>query len=238
MKAKHLPGPYAFVDSRVDPGGVKYDKLIFNITDLPSTVPGLEVNLGITSEVRLYSDWPVDVKFGDGPDAAQYSMVTEVHFLGRVEKLHLKKLLTIDFGRVVIFIGQPALGLSWQRENYLNKQPVTLGSVALAWPLATTLLSLNPQFVLPNTTFAREAIYLVEIAGRRSAGTVSEVRYTELETGFGQNVFNHRMITPADTFSFVPPQPIRIAADGEFRVEGSNEPGGTTIDYEMSLLRI
>jgi hypothetical protein len=235
---KRLPGPYSFVDTRIDPGGVKYDKLIFKITDLPSIVPGLEVNLGITSEVRLYSDWPVAVKFGDGPNAAQYSMVTEVHFLGRVEKLYLRKLSVVDFGRVIVFIGQPALGLGWQRENYLNKQPVTIGSSAKAWPSATTLLSLPPVFVFPNATFAREGIYLVEIAGRRSAGTVSEVRYVELETGFGQNVFNHRFITPADTFSFVPPQPIRCVCDGAFRVEGSNEPGGTTIDFEMALLRI
>lgn len=213
-----FPNPFGLVDTRQDPGGPGYKKLIIRIQALTLTAPGDQLNLGIAGEVKVFSDWPIFVRLGQTPHESP--RLTEVSFLGRVEHLFLRKTSTADVGRVVVYIGMPYLGVHWQREDPLKKSFWTLAPAAVVWPNGATTVD-SAALNLSNDI---EANYLISLhAFRASGGTIETLQFVENETGLSIPMLNERF-EPADRINFRPPHPYRIPASGVFRFTGSNEP--------------
>jgi len=212
------PNPFGLVDTRQDPGGPGYKKLIIRIQTLSLVAPGTQLNLGIAGEVKVFADWPIFVRLGQTP--LESPRLTEVSFLGRVENLFLRKTSTADVGRVVIFIGMPYLGVNWQREDPLKKSFWTLAPAAVVWNNGVTTI----DSAALNLSSDVEANYLISLHASRSlGGTIETLAFVENETGLSIPMLNERFEPPSDKVNFRPPHPYRIPASGVFRFTGSNE---------------
>jgi hypothetical protein len=220
-----FPNPFGLVDTRQDPGGPGYKKLIIRIQTLSSVAPGTQLNLGIAGEVKVFADAPLFLRLGQTP--LESPMLTELTFLGRVENLFLRRNVSIpEVGRVVVYVGMPYLGVNWQREDPLKKGVWMLAQGSVVWNAGLITFDYSAMVL----SSANEANYLISVdALREGGGTIETLEFVENETGLSFVMLHERIEPPNDKMNFRPPHPYRIPASGFFRFTGSNEAVNTNV---------
>lgn len=240
--------PVGYID-QASAGWVRNDKLILRVMDI--TAAGTEVNLGECGEIALYSDIPLDVALNRSE--RYYGDRTDFRYKGRIDKLYLRtspQKFGVWPGRVVIYVGRPALGVDFQRETWRDKIGISAGlDVALlgTWltPLASitalTFLQIPDGSIRHGVTFTRfrECAYIRSFRFVRSTGTITRLEYVESETGAGHVLFDAvDDWGGSDELSHTYDTPPRITGPGTFILYGSAEAADTTIDGGIILSTI
>jgi len=224
-----------YVASDFGPANVKNTKTVLRLLDLTVTAPGTRINLGLTGEIQLFSDMPVDVTFGDS--AISFLAVNQVGFLGRINFISVRRRVVSAAGRLVIYSGVPFLGANWTRENPQLKVALPGGLDGEAWALGTTTFNTINAVAMPSG-IASEAHYLISLNAVRSAGTLERVQFIESESGLGLRLFDFSPKIVNNRIEYVAPVPIKLPCAGNFRFIGSNEAAGTTLDHHTLLVGI
>jgi len=228
-----------------DLGAVYYDKLVLNVRDLATAAPGTRINCHGSAEVLIYSDSPVAVQYGSSGRISRYK--TFFRLTGRLDYIDVQRLVGVGVavGRLVVYLGDPALGVSFQRES--PEHVVRSGRLinfATDWAIAGTDCDSDMLTIPGNGTWAGscEAFYLWSLyidrrtVGGALEGTIDRIHAVSLAPA---TLFEHWNLPGANPVHYVlPGAPARLADDSLFVVAGSASAVATqvTLRLELSLI--
>jgi hypothetical protein len=214
-------------------GYVQYDKIVRRLMDI--TAAGVEITLGDSSEIAVYSDIPVDIAFDRS--GRYFADRTDFRLRGVINRVYVRtpplKVGTWP-GRLVIYIGRPYLGTEFKRETWKDKIGMEAAVMLLAWPaiavganLITFTASGQNGAACPTLRWA-EAGYLRSVYFERTVGTISRLDYVDAETGAARILYEDYG-NGTNIVDMQYPTPIRLTGPGSLRAWGSAEAADTTV---------
>jgi len=234
MTAFRLP---KMLTSRPGPTSLLARKTVVPMVDLPTSWPGLAINLGGAGEIKVYADVPIDLQVGEAP--VVYENVTDLTLRGDISQVRVVRKFVGDIGRVVIYAGYPELGVNFQRESPLDKTPVGLASAGLTWPLNVPNYYSGTLLAIPNATFTMpfEAYYLFNFRIERTVGSIEKVEFWSNE-GVPNPVRRFYADAPGSVINRELPFPLRLAQNTKIHFWGSTEVANTTLNCYFDAVLI
>jgi hypothetical protein len=219
------------------PGAARFRKEIRRMIDLYAAAGrGTEVHIGRPCEVALFADQQIDVIVDNG--TRTYPQVTALRLSGEIGSLWLRANYNNQAGRVVLYVGEPALGVNFERENPALMGPAASAGVP-AWGIGVTDL----DFLTVSITTGSDRTDAVYLKGfrllRLTAGTIDRVEYVDSESGASMVLYVDDNDPAGAAFvKNYAAMPIRLPSAGSFHAIGSSEAVAGSLNYQVQLVYV
>jgi hypothetical protein len=224
------------VSSNRAPGATVYKKVCRSLFSLSNAGRGTLFTFGGAQEIMLFADEAVEVTLGNS--TAPLGSFETLHLYGEIGNIWVRKLQPWTPGRLVLFFGQPYLGINFKREEptllnrWRQENPLPLvwaGGAGFRLDNATLLTAPT------GTGLNAESWYLWSFYAERDAGVIDYVELVENETGGNvrlERLDNSEPATGRLRFR-AQARPIRLANGIDFRFVGSVEAGATGLSWAV-----
>jgi hypothetical protein len=228
------------VDTANGPGNIYYEKLVYRMSGLASAAPGTRINCHGAGEIAVFADHPVNIQIGDSPKV--YLNKTQFRLRGRVGWLNVTRAAAFGVGRLVVFLGDPFLGVNFKREDprYMISTPINpnFGNWAVAPTASITSSNTTLPFGGDGPMGVSEAVYIKNIyIGRLVAGTIESVAIEETESGVAVRVFFDVVDNPTDQYIWHAGDfPFRIPSEFQVELSGSTEAVVSAVEAQFQVV--
>jgi len=210
-------------------------KRVIEFNDIPFAAAPLEITLGVACDVMVYSDFPVNIGYGQSSEFQSIG-VLQARYTGVSNVFRFAKYFNVDYGRLVIYYATPSLGVNFRRPDPNDCLTMELDD---DFPAGWAGGAVNEVWAGPGNAVAGhvEAIYYRSIMAYRTAGTIEGVNIIETESGIGNILYPLYEKVASDRFYWYFEKPIRCSARHSFTFVGSNLPAvsgyGAVVCYHV-----